>query len=188
MQITNYNTSAPNFRGSIKNTDLFRNYALEYAKGIKIGDDDWTKLKMFINTVKAVKKDGTSNELIIDKIGSANKQLWQIKYGSYNRQDEHFKSEIYNNKGYGQDELARDAFTRIIQFGKEHFGLAELTKPVEEFSPANVFLRRADNFAGKSRQAKSRDVAVKLAENAKREENKAEEAISEIRTKLLCTI
>jgi len=188
MQITNYNNSSPKFCGVIKNTDLFRNCALEYAKGIKVGDDDWTKLKMFINTVKAIKNDGTSNEFIINKIGSPQKQLWNIKYGSYIKQDEYFKSDIFNGKEYGYEVLRKEAFKKIIEFGKEHFGLKELSKPIDEFLPAKIYLKRANNFANKSKAEKSRDISTRLEIKAQREVNRAEAAISEIREKLLSSI
>ena len=187
MEIENY-TGVPQFTGTIKQTELFKNYALEYARGIKVGDEDWSKLKMFINTIRAVKNDQTSDEFVIDKIGSANRQLWYIKYGDYLNQNEYYRSDIYNQKTYGKDALAREVFKKVIQFGKEHFGLGILSKPIEEFSPANVFLKRANNYANKSRIAKDRDSSIRLAQKAQTEEARAEETISQIKSRLLSNI
>ncbi len=182
-----YNTR-PSFCGVIKKTDYLTNYALDYARGIKLGDSEWVKLKMFINTLKAVKADKSQNVFELEKIGSAKAPLWSVKYGDYVKQDEFFKSNLYNNKSYGKEVLSSDAFNRVIQFGKDYFGLSKLTMPIEEFAPANKFLKLSNMFAQKSRIAKDKDSAVKLFEKARKEELKAEESIAGIRKRVLDTI
>ncbi|MBO6181842.1 hypothetical protein J6O86_09175 [bacterium] len=188
MQINNYSSNTPNFNGVIKNTDLFKNYALEYAKGIKAGDNDWAKLKMFINTIKEIKNDGTSNEFVLDKIGAPQKQLWQIKYGNYNKQDEFFHSEIYNKKSFGHDALSSDAFQKVINFGKEHFGLGKLNMPIQEFLPAEPCLKRASMLERKAKLERNRDTSMKFAQKIQNEKDNAESLIKEAKSKLLCNI
>jgi hypothetical protein len=188
MQINNYSSNTPNFNGVIKNTDLFKNYALEYAKGIKAGDNDWVKLKMFINTIKEIKIDGTSNEFVLDKIGAPQKQLWQIKYGNYNKQDDFFNSDIYNKKSYGNAALSSDAFQKVINFGKEYFGLAKLNTPIKEFLPAEPCLKRASMLERKAKLERNRDTSMKFAQKIQNEKDNAESLIKEAKSKLLCNI
>ncbi len=188
MQINNYNNYTPNFSGVIKNTDLFKNYALEYAKGIKTGDNDWVKLKMFINTIKEIKNDGTTDEFVLDKIGVPQKQLWQIKYGNYNKQDEFFNSGIYNKKEFGHDVLSREAFQKVINFGKEHFGLAKLNMPISEFLPAEPFLKKASMLERKAKLERNRDTSMKFAQKIRNEKENAESLIKDAKSRLLCNI
>ena len=188
MQIENYNNRTPNFNGVINKTDLFKNYALEYAKGIKAGDNDWIKLKMFINTIKEIKNDGTTNEFVLDKIGAPQKQLWQIKYGNYNKQDEFFNSEIYNKKSFGHDVQSSDAFQKVINFGKEYFGLAKLSTPITEFSPAEQHLKKASMLERKAKLERNRDTSMKFAQKIQSEKDNAEAQIKEAKHRILCNI
>ena len=183
------NNMHPKFEGSLKSTYLLDNAALEYAKRIKVTDSNWPKLTMFINTIRAIKNDGTANEFVIDLINHGKVQLWSVRYGDkYCRQDELFRSDIYRGKSYGQNVLEEDAFKKIVEFGKEYFGINAITKPIEEFKPADKFLKRVNMFSSKSKQARDRDTATKLMNSAKREEAKAEDEISMVRSLLLCNI
>lgn len=187
MQINNSN-NCTNFNGVIKNTDLFKNYALEYAKEIKAGDNDWVKLKMFINTIKEIKNDGTTDEFVLDKIGAPQKQLWKIKYGNYNKQDEFFNSEIYNKKSFGHDVLCSDAFQKVINFGKEHFGLTKLNMPISEFLPAEPNLKRVSMLERKAKLERDRDTSMKFAQKIQNEKDNAEALIKEAKIRILCNI
>lgn len=182
------NNYQPNFNGTIKPTRLFKDYAVEHARDIKVTDQEWPKLKIFINTIRAIKADKNADELIIDTIKTPKGQLWYLKYGDYLKQGEYFKSEIYNGKDYGPKVLEEDVFKKVVQFGKEYFGLPTVSKPIEEFAPAEKFIRSANNFFAKSKKARDRDTATKLMENSKKEEQKAEEAISSARSKILTNI
>ena len=178
----------PNFNGTIKPTRLFKDYALEYAKEIKVSDPEWSKLKIFINTIRAIKADQTKNEFIIDTTKTSKGQLWFLKYGDYMKQGEYFKSDIYNGKSYGQDLLGEDVFKKIVQFGKEHFGIATVSKPIDEFSPAEKFIRFANNFFIKAKKTKDRDTIIRLMENSKKEEKKADDSIAAARAMILNNI
>lgn len=182
------NNYQPNFNGTIKQTRLFKDYALEYARGIKVTDPEWSKLKIFINTIRAIKADKSADEFIIETRKVPKEQLWYIKYGDYLKQSEYFKNDFYNGKNYGQEVLAEDVFKKVVQFGKEYFGLPEVSKPIEEFAPADKYLKNANNFFAKSRKTKDRDTINKLMENSKREEQKADEAIAAARTRILTNI
>lgn len=175
----------PNFKGSIKNTQLFTDCAMEYARNIKISDPDWAKLKMFINTIRAIKADKASDEFIIDTRKVQGGRLWFLKYGDYIKQDEYFKSEIYYGKSFGRALLEEDVFKRIVKFGKEYFGYKTVSKPIEEFSPANKYLKNAGRFISASKKKNNINVKAKLLENAEREERKAQTAISKIHSIIL---
>ena len=186
MQYTNNN--CPNFNGTIKQTRLFKDHALEYAKDIKVTDPEWSKLKIFINTIRAIKSDKTGNEFIIDTQNTSKGQLWYIRYGDYLNQGEYFKSDIYYGKPYGQDVLSEDVFKKVVQFGKEYFGLPTVSKPIAEFAPADKFLRSASNFFGKAKKARDRDIAIRLMENSKKEEKKADDTIAAAKAHILCNV
>ena len=186
LNTQNYNTySNPYFTGTVKSTYLYDKFAKTYARTIKVGDSDWPKLGMYINTIRAIKNDGTNNEFILDTIGLdfGIKNLF-IKYGNYTKQDEVFKSSEFASVS-GQEELAKEVFNRIVQFGKEYFGLAEVSKPISEFAPAKLHLRRANDFNSRVKTAKDSDTSKKLMIKASREIAKAEEAVSALKSEVI---
>ncbi|MBO6087254.1 hypothetical protein J6P92_02785 [bacterium] len=182
--IRNYNRQNYYFTGSVKSLPLYKNYALEYAKGIKLDSPDWAKLKMFINTIRAVKNDGTNYELIIDTVAKGSGKNWLVRYGDYIRTTDSFETKYFNPEIYDEN-IGKSAFYKIVQFGKEYFGLRELTKPLTEFSPADQFLRNVNLYSSKARQTKNRDASQNLTEKASKELQRGEEAISGIRLNIL---
>lgn len=183
--IQNNNSYKSNFTGSVKDLPLYTNYALEYAKGVKVTDGDWSKLKIFINTIRAIKNDGTNNELIIETVQKGNNKNWFIKYGDYITVSDVFETKNFNPSSYSDKKTGKDAFYKIVEFGKKHFGLPEVSKPITEFTPANPFLKRATNFLSKSRSARDKDTARSLEAKVALENQKAEDAISSIKSKIL---
>ena len=179
-----FNNNQPHFNGTIKDTPLLKNYAIEYAKNIKISDSDWPKLKIFINTLRAIKKDNTTDEFIIDTIKTSKGRQWFLKYGDYLKKDEIYPGLQYSSL-YGYNIHKEDVFRKVVDFGKEHFGYRIISKPIEEFMPANKYLKNANKFLSASRLDKNKFVKEKLLEKAQREEKKANDAIATIRMAVL---
>lgn len=183
--VKNYeNSNLLSYKGTVKPTDLYKNCAKEYARNISVSDDAWSKIHLFINTIRALRNDGSKNEFILDTIMTPKGKLWYIKYGDYCNQDEFFDTDIYIGKSYGRECLEEDAFRKVIQFGKEYFGLEMINKPIEEFNQVKKYLKRANLLIAKSRTEKDKDTARKLVEKSDKERQKANIEIEDIKTVL----
>ena len=187
MQINGLNNVKNiNYRGFISSSSLYKNYAKEYAKEIKAQDIGWKELRQFINTIRAINNDGSSEEFIIDVIpGVFSEKNWFIKYGNYCSKADSYDSKLYDENSEGTRLLKRDALRKIIEFGKDYFGLRTLKKPIPEFIQADKRLGVASNYYSESRKAKNKPYAARLISMSEIYKNKAESIISEIRKKVI---
>ena len=168
VQSNNYNSKF-SFTGNVKRTPLYVNYALKYAKKIDVSSNDWSKLKLFINIIRAVKRDGTNNVLVLDTVQKNNKTYWQISYGNYTNTNGVYNPVNYNLLKHSEEKIQKDAFNKILEFGKEYFGIRMLTKPINEFSSINKYLKRANLFLSKSHEPQNKSVAKRLETKAHKE-------------------
>lgn len=180
--INNY-TNNTNFTGTVKNSPLY-NFAAEYAKSIEVSSPDWDKLKLFINTIRAIKNDDTKNEFIIDTVEKNFKKRWLVKYGNYESNLDIFTAGNQDLNKY-DEKTGKNAFHRIIEFGKRYFKISAISKSIQEFSPSKNHLKMANIYKLHAKKPKNKDVASRLIAKADIEIIRAEKKIKPIRENLL---
>ena len=174
-----------NSKGTIRSS-LYQNYAKEYAKGIKANDIGWIELRQFINTIRAIKTDGKEDEFVFDIVpGLYNSKNWYIKYGDYCKKNELYELSTHKDDDKSIENLKHDALRKIVQFGKEYFGLRILNKPIKEFNKVNMHLKIASNYFAESRKPKNKSVAEKLISISQKHKTKAEDAIVDIKLEVI---
>lgn len=188
--LTNNNSySHVQFNGTVKNTFLLNQCAKEYAKTIQVNDGDWLNFRMFVNTIKAIKNDGSKDEFWVDTLEGSDGKLWGLRYGEYfkrGRGKYNGKSRLDKDITLKERmELGREVVAQIIDFGIDYFGKKVLKTPIKEFSFIDNQLKISNMLYGKSKLPQNTDVSDKLIEKAEKAVMRAKVDASEKKEEVL---
>ena len=179
------NRNNPNFYGTVKPTFLYNHCAKKYAKTIKVTDNDWYKLKFFINTIRNIKTDNASKELFIDTLEFSEGKNWGLRYGEYFKKGQTDINLLSYTDSTERTKLGKSVFNQVIEFGIDCFGRKKLKKPIEEFSKIEKHLKMSDLYFNQSRLRKNRAISSKLIKKAQAEIQRAADSVGGSKERVL---
>ncbi|MBR6098798.1 hypothetical protein IKP85_03550 [bacterium] len=128
----------PSFTGSVNYTKGLMKNACEYLTNAELTGESRKEIIQFINTIRAIYKDQTSNVLTLERKAIprnkgifsqlADGDMFVLTYGNQ-----------YKSSTRVGEDVQRGAFWEVLKFGRNHFGEDMLNEPIKDIKEFELY-------------------------------------------------